>query len=65
MLNKIGETAGAVYQYMEKNGTATLAKLKSGLKANDFELSAAIGWLAREDKIDVVKSGRSIQISLR
>lgn len=55
MLNKIGEAAGA----------ATVAKLITALKADTFELNAAIGWLAREDKIDVVKTSRGIQISLR
>ncbi|MEJ2053119.1 MAG: winged helix-turn-helix domain-containing protein [Calditrichaceae bacterium] len=64
MLNNIGETAGRVYQHLEKNGETTTAKLKTALKSTDFKLSAAIGWLARENKINISQSGKSVKISL-
>ncbi|MEJ2542662.1 MAG: winged helix-turn-helix domain-containing protein [Calditrichaceae bacterium] len=64
MINNIGKTAGQVYQVLEKNDTSTVAKLKTATKANDFILSAAIGWLARENKIQINQSGKSVKVSL-
>jgi len=64
MINNIGETAGQVFLVLEKNGENTITKLKTATKANDFLLSAAIGWLARENKIQIKQNGKSIKISL-
>ena len=64
MINNIGETAGQVYQVLEKNGELTLARLKTVTKATDFQLSAAIGWLARENKVQINQKGKSIRVSL-
>ena len=64
MINNIGETAGKIFQALEKNGETTVAKLKTATKANDFILSAAIGWLARENKIQINQSGKSVKVSL-
>ena len=64
MINNIGETAGQVYQVLEKNGELTLARLKTVTKATDFLLSAAIGWLARENKIELDQKGKSVKVSL-
>ena len=64
MINNIGETAGQVYQVLEKNGELTLARLKTVTEATDFQLSAAIGWLARENKVQINQKGKSIRVSL-
>ena len=64
MINKIGEASGQVFQSLEKNGETTLAKLKTATKANDFVLAAAIGWLARENKVQINPTGKSIKVSL-
>lgn len=64
MVNSIGEAAGQVYQALEKNGESTLAKLKTATKANDFILAAAIGWLARENKVQINQSGKSVKVTL-
>lgn len=50
MINNIGET--------------TVAKLKTAIKATDFLPSAAIGWLARENKNQINQSGKSVKVSL-
>ena len=64
MINNIGETAGKIFQALEKNGETTVAKLKTATKANDFILSAAIVWLARDNKIQINQSGKSVKVSL-
>lgn len=62
--NEIGLNAGKVWQLLSdyaKWSYGTLKK-KSGLK--DKELGAAIGWLAREDKIEMYEEEEELYISL-
>ena len=49
---EIGLNAGKVWQLLSNNDKWSYGSLKrkSGLK--DTELGAALGWLAREDKIE-------------
>jgi hypothetical protein len=65
MNNSIGEMAGNVWSALNEKGSSTVAKLKTALKADAFELNAAIGWLAREGKIEITKSKGSVTISLK
>ena len=60
----IGEAAGQVYQVLDKSGESTIAKLKTASKMNDFILAAAVGWLARENKVKINQSGKSVKVSL-
>ena len=62
----IGLSAGQIYNYLSENeGQATFTKLKKDLdlKGNFAELG--LGWLAREEKIELAKSGNSLKIRLR
>lgn len=66
MEQSIGLSAGQIYNYLADNkGQATFTKLKKDLdlKGNFAELG--LGWLAREDKIELAKSGTSLKIKLR
>ncbi len=65
MNEEIGTMAGAIWHALEENGGTTLAKLKKQLNAQTPVFDWAIGWLAREDKIDIVQSGRSFWVSLK
>lgn len=62
----IGLSAGEIYNYLTENeGQSTFSKLKKDLdlKSNFAELG--LGWLAREDKIELAKSGNSLKIRLK
>ena len=61
----IGSTAGQVWEYLYKNGTVTAIKLKSELGISNSALYLALGWLAREDKIEVTEADHSFKISLK
>lgn len=66
MEQTIGWSAGQIYNYLAENkGQATFTKLKKDLdlKGNFAELG--LGWLAREDKVELAKSGSSLKIRLR
>jgi len=65
MNEEIGTMAGAIWHSLQSNGGMTLAKLKKELNAQAPLFDWAIGWLAREDKIELNRNGRSIQICLK
>lgn len=65
MEHEIGLSAGQIYNYLAENeGQATFSKLKKelDLKGNFAELG--LGWLAREEKVTLAKSGNSLKIKL-
>ena len=49
---QIGENAGIVWNILKDNNHWEYEQLKEISGLSDRELNAAIGWLAREDKID-------------
>ena len=61
----IGETAGVVWCALSENGGMTMAKLIKVVGEPRDNVMQALGWLAREDKIDIVEEGRSRVVSLR
>lgn len=56
----IGTQAGAVWNMLHEKGRMDLTQLKKETKLTDKEIIAAIGWLAREGKVqsEEVKKGR-------
>lgn len=59
-----GTDAGKVWQYLQVNQAATPTSIMSGIKLSRTEVDRAIGWLAREGKIQVIKKGRQESLSL-
>ena len=65
MENTIGTAAGVLWKYLNKHGSASVAKLKKEVELTPSMLERAIGWLAREGKIVEVKKGKSSEIQLK
>jgi hypothetical protein len=63
MKNEIGEAAGKIWNITGKEGKITLSRAKKITGCPDLA-HMAIGWLAREEKIDFVKEGRATYITL-
>jgi hypothetical protein len=61
----IGNVAGEIWGLLTNNGEQTLAGIKKSVDAPSDIVLAAIGWLAREDKLEFSTSGRTVKISLR
>jgi len=61
---KIGEAAGKVWKFLEENGEANLTQIKKGVKEDPNLILQAIGWLAREDKLQIEKKERFIIYTL-
>lgn len=66
MNEKVGTLAGAVWTALNENGSLASKDLKkvAGLKS-DKELYLAMGWLLREDKINVVEDAKNLTLSLK
>ena len=62
---EIGHAAGDVWGALSRKGALTLAAIKKEVKAPGDVVVAAIGWLAREEKLDFDTAGRTVKISLR
>ena len=63
----IGLWAGAIWTALsEAEGKLELKAIKKATKLKDKEAFAAIGWLAREGKINVVASedGKTVDVNL-
>jgi hypothetical protein len=63
---KVGETAGLVYQRLEE-GECSLNQIKTHLSTNgiDSQLALmAVGWLAREDKININRESNRWSVRL-
>ncbi|MFH0947950.1 MAG: winged helix-turn-helix domain-containing protein [Elusimicrobiota bacterium] len=65
MVDEIGTTAGQIWKYLSKNSEVTALKLKSALGITNTVLYMGIGWLAREEKINVVEYAKGYKISLK
>lgn len=64
---KIGKAAGVVYHRLEE-GECSLNQIKVRLDAEGYDMPFAlltIGWLAREDKIEVEKGPNKWLIRLK
>lgn len=65
LVQQIGETAGAVWRVLSENGALSQAKLIERVGGNRDLVLQAIGWLAREDKLDISETKRGRTIALR
>jgi hypothetical protein len=62
---QIGQTAGVVWRTLAENGPLTMAKLVKAVGGPRDLIMQAIGWLAREEKVNIEEQRRSRIISLR
>ena len=61
----IGLWAGAVWNSLnEANGTQDMKGLKKVTKLKEKEVFAAIGWLAREGKVNVEATETDVEVTL-
>lgn len=63
--SQIGNIAGVVWHALDENGSMTAAKLVKQVGESRDLVMQAVGWLAREGKVQIEDSGRSRVISLR
>ena len=64
-ITEIGLAAGKLWQYLEKNGPSSVTKATADTGLGKNEIQRAIGWLAKEDKLEIELKGRIETISLK
>lgn len=65
MKEKIGNDAGRLWKVLDEKGAKKSVKeLKKATKLVDKEIYAAIGWLAREEKLVFDQEDDDLYISL-
>ncbi|MBL8012484.1 MAG: winged helix-turn-helix domain-containing protein [Candidatus Omnitrophica bacterium] len=64
MKEKVIETAGKTWRFLGQNGETNVAQLPRLLRENNTVVLQALGWLAREDKINYTIRSRRTFVSL-
>jgi hypothetical protein len=64
-ITEIGTTAGEVWNVLSAQGPITLARLARELEMPRDLVMQAVGWLAREGKIDIEAGPRGRTVALR
>jgi hypothetical protein len=62
---RIGLTAGNIWQYLSENGSTSVSKIAKELTEEEKIIQRSIGWLAQEDKITLSIVDRVETIALR
>lgn len=62
---QVGVTAGKVWRILSDSGPQTVAQLKKRLNGSGELVGFALGWLAREDKIDISQEKKSLKVVLK
>ncbi len=65
VIGQVGETAGEVWRLLSSEGPLTLPQLKKKLNSKDELLSLALGWLAREDKVELLSEKKTLRVQLK
>lgn len=65
MYERIGEVAGRIWSLLNKNGKVSLSQLPKSLKETDAITFQALGWLAREGKVEYHKEKNKTSVSLK
>jgi Winged helix-turn-helix domain (DUF2582) len=64
MENNIGSTAGKIWHELENKGDSTPRKLATAIKGKSDQVYLALGWLAREGKINFNQTKSSFKVSI-
>lgn len=65
MRDTIGDAAGKIWHYLNENGDASVSKVTSETGLGKNEVQRGIGWLLKEDKLNVETVGRAETLSLK
>jgi len=65
MSDIIGTNAGTIWEYLDKYGPTTVAKLIRETEVDEKSIQRSIGWLAKEDKVAVELVNRAETIALK
>ena len=62
---QVGETAGKIWHLLNDGGPQTMVQLKKKLNGSGELVGFALGWLAREEKVDLLQDKKHLKVALR
>jgi len=62
---QVGETAGKIWNLLNDEGPQSFPQLKKKLNGSGELLGFALGWLAREDKVDLKQEKKTLKVALK
>lgn len=62
--DKIGEVAGKVWKFLEKEGKSSITGVNDAVAEPRSRVNMALGWLAREGKVNFQSEGRGVSVEL-
>lgn len=62
---QIGETAGTVWHALNNQGPLSMARLVKAVGTHRDLVMQAVGWLAREGKIELIETKRGRVVALK
>ena len=62
---EIGAAAGVVWRQLDLPKRKTVSQLKAETKLSNQLILLALGWLAREGKLDLAKDRTSLTVALK
>lgn len=65
MRDTIGDAAGKIWHYLNENGDSSVSKVTTETGLGKNEVQRAIGWLLKEDKLNIETVGRAETLSLK
>jgi hypothetical protein len=65
MRDTIGDAAGKIWHYLNENGDASVSKVTTDTGLGKNEVQRGIGWLLKEDKLNIETVGRAETLSLK
>jgi DNA-binding transcriptional ArsR family regulator len=65
MSEEIGNVAGEIWQLLKERSELSISGVVSEIKASQSTVYMALGWLAREDKLEFVKKSRGVFVRLK
>ncbi len=65
MYTLIDDAAGKIWKFLNENGPSSVNKITTETGLGRNEIQRGIGWLAREEKINIEFNGRTETVSLR
>ncbi|MCQ2112250.1 MAG: winged helix-turn-helix domain-containing protein [Bacteroidaceae bacterium] len=54
---KAGNIAGLIWHSLDENGAQTYKQIKKSTKLAEKDFNLGLGWLLREDKLNVAETG--------
>ncbi len=62
---QVGTTAGEVWRVLNDGRPQTLAQIKKKVNGASDLVTLALGWLAREDRVEITEEKRNFRVQLK